>query len=163
HPWTLHANAAAAFALEVFSRTLDEETAKEVADPATVRQAARKHFVRKAPGGEVFAVAGDLLGAHSDEPLVGASLGWLPQLEFCARTDAVYTRTMMPRGGRPATAVMRRSPVCSPTRSGTRPMRWGPARPAPRDRSDGRGTPAAVPVTPCPHPGLHATFRRVRE
>lgn len=105
HPWTLHANAAAAFALEVFTRTLDEETAKEVADASTVRQAARKHFVRKASGGDVFAAAGDLLGAHAGDDLAGASLGWLPQLEFCARTDAIYKRTMKALGAAPPAAL----------------------------------------------------------
>jgi hypothetical protein len=94
-PFTLHANAAAAFALEVFKRTLDEETAKEVADPEPVRAAARKHFVAKGAGvTDVFAASTDVLGGHSTADLPYASLGWLPQLEFCARTDALYRRTM---------------------------------------------------------------------
>ncbi|MFN9349745.1 MAG: hypothetical protein ACK6C3_02600 [Gemmatimonadota bacterium] len=105
HPWTLHANAAAAFALEVFTRTLDEESAKEVADATAVRQAARKHFVRKGPGGEQFAPASDLLGGQAGDDLAGASLGWLPQFEFCARTDATYRRTMKALAARPVTML----------------------------------------------------------
>jgi hypothetical protein len=102
HPWTLHANAAAAFALEVFTRTLDEETAKEVADPLVVRAAARKHFTVKGAGGDTYAVASDLLGSAVPGELSSASLGWLPQLEFCARTDAAYTRTMHALAAQPA-------------------------------------------------------------
>ncbi len=44
HPFTLHANAAAAYALDVLRRTLDEETAKELQDPDAVRAAIHRHF-----------------------------------------------------------------------------------------------------------------------
>ncbi|HEY2164639.1 MAG TPA: hypothetical protein VGH04_11635, partial [Gemmatimonadaceae bacterium] len=44
HPFTLHANAAAAHALDVLRRTLDEETAKELEDPDAVRAAIHRHF-----------------------------------------------------------------------------------------------------------------------
>jgi hypothetical protein len=93
HPYTLHANATAAMALEVFRRTLDEETAKDVEDPEAVRAAVRKHFVVAGDGGSVYARAADLLGAKSegDEPM--ASVGWLPRYEFCPRTEATYKRS----------------------------------------------------------------------
>src|SRR5581483_2244537 len=45
HPFTVHANAAAAQALEVLRRTLDEETARGVEDPDAVRAAITRHFV----------------------------------------------------------------------------------------------------------------------
>lgn len=114
HAWTLHANAAAALALEVFRRTLDEETAKEVADPEAVRQAARKHFTVAAPGGDRFAASGDLLGAHAMDDAPGASLGWLPWLDFCARGDATFKRTARGLGGDAPTFVQQCARLMGP-------------------------------------------------
>ena len=47
---TLHGNAVVAQALEVFRRTLDEETAREVQDPDAVRAALLRHFASEREG-----------------------------------------------------------------------------------------------------------------
>jgi hypothetical protein len=43
-PYTLHGNAVVALALDVFRRTLDEQTARDVQDPEGVRAAAQASF-----------------------------------------------------------------------------------------------------------------------
>lgn len=97
--FTLHGNAGAAQALEVFRRTLDEETAKEVEDPEAVRAALRRHFSVDADGKTVFASAVDLKGGVSlaDDP--AASALWLPMFEVVDRTDSTYRRTAKRLGG----------------------------------------------------------------
>jgi hypothetical protein len=92
HPFTLHGNAVAAQALEVFRRTLDEETARDVEDPEAVRAALRRHFAGT-DSKAVFAASTDLAGNSSaaDDPL--ASMLWLPLYEAVERTDSVYRRT----------------------------------------------------------------------
>src|SRR5581483_130067 len=78
HPFTLHANAASAQALDVLRRTLDEETARGLQDPDAVRAAINRHFVVEHEGRSTYASAVDLSGATSmlDDP--AASALWLP-------------------------------------------------------------------------------------
>ncbi|HEX4685002.1 MAG TPA: hypothetical protein VH277_19950, partial [Gemmatimonadaceae bacterium] len=94
HPFTLHANAAAAQALDVLRRTLDEETARGIQDPDAVRAALQRHFVVEAAGRSTFASAIDLAGSTSvfDDP--AASVFWLPIYEAVARQDSTYRRTV---------------------------------------------------------------------
>ena len=105
HPFTLHANAAAAHALDVLRRTLDEETAKELQDPDAVRAAIHRHFVVEQPakasatsapagGRSVFASSIDLAGATSEADDPSASAFWLPIYEAVPRHDSTYRRTV---------------------------------------------------------------------
>ena len=93
-PFTLHANATVANALDVLRRTLDEQTAREIEDPAAVRAALRRHF---APDrdlkGRLYAAI-DLAGQMSldDEP--SASAFWLPMYEALDRQDSLFRRTV---------------------------------------------------------------------
>lgn len=93
-PFTLHGNAMVGIALEVFRRTLDEETARTVEDPAAVRAALRRHFVVEQQGKGAFASAVDLRGAThlADDP--AASALWLPYWEAVDRGDSLYRRTV---------------------------------------------------------------------
>lgn len=94
HPFTLHANAAAAQALDVLRRTLDEETSRGLQDPDAVRAAIQRHFVVEASGKSTFASAIDLAGSTSvfDDP--AASAFWLPIYEAVSRQDSTYRRTV---------------------------------------------------------------------
>ena len=94
HPYTLHANAVVALALEVFRRTLDEESARRVEDPEAVRAALRRHFAQGAEGKGTFATAVDLAGnvSTTDDPY--ASVYWLPLYEALERHDSAYRRTL---------------------------------------------------------------------
>jgi hypothetical protein len=93
HPFTLHANAVAAQALDVLRRTLDEETARGLQDPDAVRAAINRHFVVEGEGKPTFASAIDLAGAMvtTDDP--AASALWLPIYEAVTRQDSTYRRT----------------------------------------------------------------------
>lgn len=105
HPFTLHANATAAYALDILHRTLDEETAKELEDPEAVRAAILRHFVVEhaakpgpmAPsastGRSTFAAAIDLAGTRSEVDDPSASAFWLPLYEAVPRHDSTYRRT----------------------------------------------------------------------
>jgi hypothetical protein len=106
HAYTLHGNAVVAQALEVFRRTLDEETAKEVQDPEAVRAALLRHFASDRDGKPVFAAAADLKGARAEQDDPVGSAYWLPLYEAADRGDATYKRT------RSASAARRR---CSPS------------------------------------------------
>ena len=94
HPFTLHANAAVAQALDVLRRTLDEETARGVEDPEAVRAAINRHFIPEPGTKATYAGAVDLAGsaANNDDP--SASVFWLPLYEAVPRTDSVYRRTV---------------------------------------------------------------------
>lgn len=94
HPFTVHANAAAAQALDVLRRTLDEETARGLEDPDAVRAAIQRHFVVEAAGKSTYASAIDLAGSTSvfDDP--AASAFWLPLFDAVARQDSTYRRTV---------------------------------------------------------------------
>ncbi|HVX39862.1 MAG TPA: hypothetical protein VHB25_09835 [Gemmatimonadaceae bacterium] len=94
HPFTLHANAVAAQALDVLRRTLDEETARGLEDPEAVRAALTRHFVIEQGGQARYATAIDLAGAATmaDDP--AASAFWLPLYEAVPRHDSTYRRTV---------------------------------------------------------------------
>ena len=94
HPFTLHGNAVAAQALEIFRRTLDEETAKDVEDPEAVRAAMRRHFVLGRAEKTSFASAVDLAGASSADDDPHGSALWLPLYEAVDRQDSTYRRTV---------------------------------------------------------------------
>lgn len=92
--FTLHGNAVAAMALDVFRRTLDEETAKAVDDPEAVRAAMQRHFARERDGKEILMSAVNLSGeaVADDEP--SASVVWLPMYDAADRSDPTYRRTV---------------------------------------------------------------------
>lgn len=92
-PFTLHGNAAVALALDVFRRTLDEEAAATVEDPAAVRAALRRHFAVDRGEKARLAAAIDLAGgaALDDDP--SGSLLWLPLYEAIDRDDSLFRRT----------------------------------------------------------------------
>ena len=92
HPYTLHGNAVAAFALDVFRRTLDEAAAREVQDPQAVRAALRRHFGSDAK--KPLAASIDLAGQSSavDDP--SGSACWLPLYEAIDRNDTAFRRTV---------------------------------------------------------------------
>lgn len=93
HPYTLHGNAVVAFALDALKKTLDEEAAKDVEDPAAVRAALRRHFATGSEGRTTFAATTNLKGDRSlDDDAVGSAL-WLPLWEAVERTDSVHRRT----------------------------------------------------------------------
>jgi hypothetical protein len=94
HPFTLHGNAVTAQALEIFRRTLDEETAKDVEDPEAVRAAMRRHFVLGRAEKTSFASAVDLAGASSADDDPHGSALWLPLYEAVDRQDSTYRRTV---------------------------------------------------------------------
>jgi hypothetical protein len=93
-PFTLHANAAAAQALDVLKRTLDEETARGLQDPDAVRAAINRHFVVEADGRSSYAAAADLAGATSMHDDPAASAFWLPLYDAVSRQDSTYRRTV---------------------------------------------------------------------
>jgi hypothetical protein len=94
YPYTLHANAVAAMALDVFQRTLDAETAKGVEDPNAVRAAILRQFSVDRDGKALLASAIDLNGGISttDDPV--ASALWLPLYEAFDRSESVFRRTV---------------------------------------------------------------------
>jgi hypothetical protein len=93
-PYTLHGNAVVAQALDVFRRTLDEQTARDVQDPEAVRAALKRHFARDRDGKSTYASAIDLNGnaVLEDDPL--ASVLWLPVYEVVDRNESTYRRTV---------------------------------------------------------------------
>jgi hypothetical protein len=97
-PFTVHANAAVALALEVLRRTLDEETARGVQDPDAVRAAIQRHFVvepgQGGGGHAAYVSSADLAGATSSVDDPSASIFWLPVFEAVARQDSTYRRTV---------------------------------------------------------------------
>jgi hypothetical protein len=94
YPYTLHANAIAAMALDVFQRTLDAETAKGIEDPSAVRAAIVRQFSVDTAGKASLASAIDLNGGVSttDDPV--ASALWLPLYEAFDRNESVFRRTV---------------------------------------------------------------------
>ena len=93
-PFTLHANATAAQALDILRRTLDEETARGLQDPEAVRAAMNRHFVVESGGQQTFASAIDLAGTTSSVDDPAASVLWLPLYEAATRQDSTYRRTV---------------------------------------------------------------------
>jgi hypothetical protein len=94
HPFTLHANAVAALALDVLRRTLDEQSAREVEDPAAVRAAIRRHFAPERDPKATFSASIDLAGHSSADDEPSASALWLPMYEAIGRDDSTYRRTV---------------------------------------------------------------------
>lgn len=94
YPYTLHANAAAAQALEILRRTLDEESSRSVEDPAAVRAAIKRHFAPERDQKGILRAAIDLVGESSRDDVPGASAVWLPIYEMLDRTDSLYRRTV---------------------------------------------------------------------
>ena len=93
-PFTLHANAAVANALDILRRTLDEQSAREVEDPAAVRAAIRRHFAPdRDPKGKLSAAI-DLAGQSRVEDEPSASAFWLPMFEAIDRQDSLFRRTV---------------------------------------------------------------------
>nr|MBA3672665.1 hypothetical protein [Gemmatimonadaceae bacterium] len=94
HPFTLHANAAVAMALDVLRRTLDEAASREVQDPAAVRAAIKRHFAPEREAKAALAAAIDLAGQRSTDDDPSASAVWLPLYELMSRDDSLYRRTV---------------------------------------------------------------------
>lgn len=101
HPFTLHGNAVVAQALDIFRRTLDEETARKIEDPEAVRAALRRHFAVERQGKVIFASAIDLAGHQVIEDDPYASAYWLPVYDAMERHDSAYRRTVKGVGGEP--------------------------------------------------------------
>jgi hypothetical protein len=93
-PFTLHANAAVANALDILRRTLDEQTAREVEDPAAVRAAIRRHFAPERDPKGTLAASIDLAGQRSPDDEPSASAFWLPLFEAIDRQDSLFRRTV---------------------------------------------------------------------
>ena len=93
-PFTLHANAAVANALDILRRTLDEQTSREVEDPAAVRAAIRRHFAPDRDLKGKLSAAIDLAGQSSAEDEPSASAYWLPLFEAIDRQDSLFRRTV---------------------------------------------------------------------
>jgi hypothetical protein len=94
HPFTLHGNAAAAQALEVLRRTLDEQSAREVEDPAAVRAAIKRHFAPDRDTKGRLSSSIDLAGQRAEEDVPSASAFWIPLFELLDRNDSLYRRTV---------------------------------------------------------------------
>jgi hypothetical protein len=101
HSFTLHGNAVVAQALEIFRRTLDEETARGVEDPDAVRAALKRHFATERGGKITFASAIDLAGHSTAEDDPYASAYWLPVYDALERHDSAYRRTVKGVGAEP--------------------------------------------------------------
>ena len=121
-PFTLHANAAAAQALEILRRTLDEATSREVQDPAAVRAALRRHFApERDPKGRLYSAV-DLAGQTSSDDEPSASALWLPLYEALDRQDSLYRRTVKAIDGDPAPLVRQVARLLGPDASEV--LRW---------------------------------------
>ena len=94
HPFTLHANAAVANALDILRRTLDEQSSREVEDPAAVRAAIRRHFAPERDQKGRLSSAIDLAGHTSGDDEPSASAYWLPLFEAMDRQDSLFRRTV---------------------------------------------------------------------
>ena len=94
HPFTIHANAVAAQALDILRRTLDEETSRGLQDPDAVRAAIHRHFVVEASGRSTYASAIDLAGSTTVDDDPAASTFWLPLYDAVPREDSTYRRTV---------------------------------------------------------------------
>ena len=94
HPFTLHGNAAVAQALEILRRTLDEQSAREVEDPAAVRAAIKRHFAPDRDPKGKLAASIDLAGHRSEDDVASASALWIAMYEALDRQDSLYRRTV---------------------------------------------------------------------
>ena len=91
--FSIHANAAVAFALDCLRRTLDETEARRLQDPEAVRAAIRRHFAVGEASKAVFASGVEPGGRTVVDDDPAASTLWLPLLEAVERTDSVYRRS----------------------------------------------------------------------
>jgi hypothetical protein len=91
--FSLHANAAVAYALDCLKRTLDEKEANELQDPEAVRAAIRRAFTIGDPSKATLASSVEVNGSSvaADDP--AASTLWLPLLEAMERGDSTFRRT----------------------------------------------------------------------
>jgi len=94
YPFTLHANAVVAHALDILRHTLDEQSARDVEDPAAVRAALRRHFGPERDQKGTLAAAIDLSGQVTSGDPPSASALWLPMYEAVGRDDTLYRRTV---------------------------------------------------------------------
>ena len=109
HQYTAHGNAVAAFALEVFSRTLDEKTAEKVQDAESVRASALRHFsVEGKDGRSRFVSSTDLEGGQTEVDDPSASVYWLPYFHLVGRDDSLYRRTVKQWEGAPSELLVER-------------------------------------------------------
>ncbi|MDB4907162.1 MAG: hypothetical protein JWO05_1946 [Gemmatimonadetes bacterium] len=113
-PYPLHGNAVVALALDVFRRTLDEETAAGVEDPAAVRAALRRHFAAERGGRSAFNATVDLAGASSGPDDPHASALWLPLYDAVDRQDSLYRRTVKGLGAEPRELVLQCARLVGP-------------------------------------------------
>lgn len=116
-PFTLHANAVVAQALDVLRRTLDEETAREIEDPEAVRAALRRHFVVETEGKGRYVAATDLAGNNTPDDDPSASALWLPLYDAVARQDSTYRRTVRGVGVEPSSLVQQCARLIGPDSS----------------------------------------------
>jgi hypothetical protein len=109
HPYTVHGNAVVAFALEVFSRTLDEKTAEKVQDAEAVRASALRHFsVEGSDGRTRFVSSSDLAGKKDTADDASASVYWLPYYHLIGRDESVYRRSVKQWEGTPSNQLIER-------------------------------------------------------
>ena len=94
YPFTLHGNAVVAAALDVLRRTLDEEAARDVEDPAAVRAAMQRHFAQDRGGKAHLAAAIDLAGGADQVDDPAASVLWLPLYDALDRDDSLFRRSV---------------------------------------------------------------------
>jgi hypothetical protein len=122
HAFALHGNAVVAQALYVLRQTLDEATAHDVQDPAVVRAAITRHFLKPREGGGVFASAIDMTGeASMDDDPVGSTC-WLPLYDLVERNDSNYRRTVKAMDGDSAPLVQRCARLVGPEAAAA--LRW---------------------------------------
>lgn len=121
-PYTLHGNAVAAVALDVFKRTLDEESAAHVEDPVAVRDALRRHFTRDRGGKDILMSAVNLAGEAVADDDPSASVVWLPLYEGADRADESYQRTVRTLGIEPHALVQQLAQLLGPDSGET--MAW---------------------------------------
>ncbi|MEO6211438.1 MAG: hypothetical protein ABIQ10_15130 [Gemmatimonadaceae bacterium] len=122
HPFTLHGNAVVAQALDIFRRTLDEETARKVEDPDAVRAALKRHFAVGSGAKVTFASSIDLAGHQetADDPY--ASAYWLPMYDAIERQDSAYRRTVKGVGTEPHLLAQQCARLMGPDAAGL--LQW---------------------------------------
>jgi hypothetical protein len=121
-PYTLHGNAVVALALDVFRRTLDEETSKNVEDPDAVRAAMQRHFTRERDGKDIFMAAINLAGEAVADDDPAASVTWLPMYDATDRSDSAFRRTVRTLEGEPRVLVQQLGRLIGP--DATDVLRW---------------------------------------
>lgn len=94
-PYTLHANAIIADALDILKHTLDEKSAEKVESGEVVRAAIIRNFSSDADASRsALATASDLAGTTSllDDPV--GSVFWIPLYQMLSRDSSTYRRTV---------------------------------------------------------------------